>query len=118
MRALVALSNARDILRPPETFSGDDLNVACRRAAKRVAPGIGRDGMAVTGRQSGAGCVEGSWVLSGGEVGMEEPEFLWWPGMGDPERQIIMERHLRHQATPLKDRGAVRPVRGERGRWR
>jgi hypothetical protein len=25
---------------------------------------------------------------------------------GDPERQIIMERHLRHQATPLKDRGA------------
>jgi len=27
MRALVALSNARDILRPPETFSGDDLNV-------------------------------------------------------------------------------------------
>jgi hypothetical protein len=37
---------------------------------------------------------------------------------GDTERQIIMERHLRHQATPLKDLGArfglSRPVRGAR----
>jgi DNA-directed RNA polymerase sigma subunit (sigma70/sigma32) len=30
-----------------------------------------------------------------------------------PERQIIMERHLRHHATPLKDRGARFGVSGE-----
>ena len=65
MRELVLLSNSRDILRLPEAFSGDDLNVAYRRAAKRVAPELGGDGRAVTGRQSGAGCVEGSCVLSG-----------------------------------------------------
>ena len=41
MRELVALSNSRDILGLPETFSGDDLNVAYRRAAKRVAPESG-----------------------------------------------------------------------------
>jgi hypothetical protein len=58
MRELVALSNSRDILRLPETFSRDDLNEAC-------GPGIGREGRALTGRQSGAGCVEGSCVLSG-----------------------------------------------------
>ena len=32
---------------------------------------------------------------------------------GDPERQIIMERHLRHQATPLKDLGARFGLSGE-----
>ena len=32
---------------------------------------------------------------------------------GDPERQIIMERHLRHQATPLKDLGARLGLSGE-----
>ena len=37
MRELVALSNPRDILRLPEAFSRDDLNVAYLRAAKRLA---------------------------------------------------------------------------------
>ena len=32
---------------------------------------------------------------------------------GDPERQIIMERHLRHQATTLKDLGARFGLSGE-----
>jgi hypothetical protein len=41
MRELVALSNSRDILRLPATFSTDDLNAAYRRAAKRVAPESG-----------------------------------------------------------------------------
>jgi curved DNA-binding protein CbpA len=42
----VALSNARDILRLPETCSGDDLSVAYRRAAKRVAPeSVGTEGL-------------------------------------------------------------------------
>ena len=41
MRELVALSNPRDILRLPEAFSRDDLNVAYRRAAKRGAPELG-----------------------------------------------------------------------------
>ena len=31
----------------------------------------------------------------------------------DPERQIIVERHLRHQATPLKDLGARFGMSGE-----
>jgi RNA polymerase sigma-32 factor len=35
---------------------------------------------------------------------------------GDPERQIIVERHLRHQATTLKDLGARFGVSGERVR--
>jgi DNA-directed RNA polymerase sigma subunit (sigma70/sigma32) len=32
---------------------------------------------------------------------------------GDPERQIIVERHLRHQATTLKDLGARFGLSGE-----
>ena len=31
----------------------------------------------------------------------------------DPERQIIVERHLRRQATPLKDLGARFGLSGE-----
>jgi hypothetical protein len=46
MRELVALSNSRDILRLLESFSGDDLNAAFRRAAKRVASESGgREGL-------------------------------------------------------------------------
>ncbi len=33
--------------------------------------------------------------------------------LSDPERQIIVERHLRHQATPLKDLGARFGLSGE-----
>ena len=55
MRELVALSNPRDILRLPEAFSRDDLNVAYLRDGKAFGHGIGRDGRAVTGLQSGAG---------------------------------------------------------------
>jgi DNA-directed RNA polymerase sigma subunit (sigma70/sigma32) len=32
---------------------------------------------------------------------------------GDPERQIIVKRHLRHQATTLKDLGARFGLSGE-----
>ena len=35
---------------------------------------------------------------------------------GDPERQIIVERHLRHQATALKDLSARFGQSGERVR--
>jgi curved DNA-binding protein CbpA len=41
MRELLSLSNSRDILGCRKHFSGDDLNVGYRRAAKRVAPESG-----------------------------------------------------------------------------
>ena len=44
---------------------------------------------------------------------MKEPGIPVVARYGDPERQIIMERHLRHQATPLKDRGAGFGLSGE-----
>jgi hypothetical protein len=100
-----------DILRLPESFSRDDLNAAYRRG-KACAPESGgregllravnpaRDVLRFMRFERGRGRHEGARI----------PVVARY---GDPECQIIKERHLRHQATPLKDLGARFSVSGE-----
>ena len=107
MRELVALSNSRTFPEAAGNIQQGRSERGLRRAAKRVAPESGgREGLlrAVNPARDMLRFMRFEWVRGR----HEGARILWWGqvwGPGTPD--LIKERHLRHQATPLKDLGGL-----------